>query len=746
MKGAVVRTPTGFQAEVPVQRGAKRRMRRTLSTRAEARAWLKQVRAAHDAGLPTPEPGAVTAEAASMAAVVAVTAAAPASGGIVAKTPKSQESQPPVGDVPLAGPVRPAKAFGPTAEAWVKENYSDFRRAQPDRRRGVVSIIANHLVPFMERNGFTTGSDVTRAAYVDFLVSLVNAETPSMRGGVGRGGEVSIDDAVTLTGASKSTIRRRLHAGELPGSHKVEGVWMIPVRALKANRLLTKVALRRGPRVVDSGYNSGSMRDIRRTLDAILACGCNTSGWKLGFSTAEVPNPLGRRRTPKRTKLTVRDCVAMAEHMHPVSQTALWLIRVLGLRVSEAYGMRVGDIVDDGVRGVVPIHAQGGRSFLVDDHDGTSRKVGDKEELKTETSYRELVLPEQLMHLIRVVIQVFHTDEDGVVNNDARLIPELTAGSLDSQGSFRTALKSAARTAGVTLGQDPDTLEPLLPRPHDGRAGLVTDLAWDDVNETARRRWAGHSAGDDVHSRHYILDDPSLNGPARVAEALEVLLEAEAPDGLLVPTTMSCTTGRQPLLQARKEHLDRELLGIGWMRVAQDTNDQTVLTAAQTAMTLRQSMTTVHRWRRDGRFGPTSRNAAGHHLFPVTEVLRVQDELASQRGLATLSTEWDVPYERLHWYIKRHQLVVEKRDDRVLLVPPETEAALHEIVCGYRTLEERAMTISDAALQLGRAPLAIDGLIRDGVLVLDSMVGPNNARYVTRASIEGYRQQAGVSL
>ncbi len=737
MKGAVKRTRTGFQVEVPVQRGAKRRVRRTLSTKSEAHAWLKQVRAAHDAGLPTPQPGAVPA---SVPEVAAVTAPAPASAGTAAESPEPQA--PSAGDEVPAGRVRPVKGFEPTAEAWMREYFGKMGRGKAERRCDVEAVIANHLVPFMKRNRFATGSDVTREAYVDFLVSLVNGETPSANGGVGSGDAVSVEKAIELTGASRSTIRRRLRASALPGSCRVGGKWMIPLRALANDGLLTGVALRRGPRVIGSGYNQRSVADIRRIFDAILAHGCDTSGWTLNFVPGTVANPLGKRATRKRVKLTVGECVAMAEHMHPVSQTALWLIRVLGVRISEAHGIRLGDIVDDGVRGVVRLHAQGGRGFLVDDSDGQTRTVGDKDELKTVQSYRVLVIPQQLMHLLRVVIHVFHTDAHGTVNDDARLIPPMTTG-LDSQSSFRSALRNAAIAAGVTLGQDPDTLEPLLPRPHDGRAGLVTDLAWDDVDEVARKRWAGHRVGDDVHSRHYVLDDPSLCGPARVAEALEAVLEAEAPDGLLVPTTVSCTTGRQPLLQVRKEHIDRELLDIGWTRVAQDDQDRSVLTAAQTATTLRQSMTTIHRWRRAGRFGATTRNAAGHHLFPVADVLRVQDELASQRGLATLALEWDVPYERLHWYIRRDQLMVEKREDGALLVPAETEQALSVIVRAYRDLEGRAMTIGDAAVELQRAPLAVEGLIRDGVLELDPMVGPNNARYVTRASIEAYPQWAG---
>lgn len=58
--------------------------------------------------------------------------------------------------------------------------------------------------------------------------------------------------------------------------------------------------------------------------------------------------------------------------------------------------------------------------------------------MKTETSYRVLVVPPVLMDLLRVIVAVFHTDAAGNVRMDARLISGLNRRDESGQGSFRS--------------------------------------------------------------------------------------------------------------------------------------------------------------------------------------------------------------------------------------------------------------------------------------------------------------------
>jgi excisionase family DNA binding protein len=475
------RTSTGtWSVEVPVTRGGRKRMRRTFTTEAEARSWMTVAVDAIEAGRRVPEPGA-----------------------------PSEEPDDRTG-------------FAVVAEAWIHERYVALNRAQPGRRPDVEGMTRNHLVPFMERHGFTTGSDITRDAYVAFLSELARGTGPAATASPGAvGGEVTIEEACALTGASRSTMKRRIADGAFPSSHIAgDGKRRIPVADLAAAGLLNGEAMRRGPKTAH-GYAPDRVADIRRCLDKILAHGVATAGWVVRFDPASVPNPRPAVPEADRKQLTLADCLAMAPFLHPVHQVALWVIRLLSLRISEAYGLRIDDVIETGARGLVHIRRQGGGVFLVDGADGVPRSSSTKSTLKTATSDRLLVVPRPLMDLIRATVEVFHTDTDGRVRAYARLIPGLTEADEGGQNAFRTALRRAALAAGVTVGDDEELETALLPVPKDMRSGTITDLAWNAVPELVRKRWAGHAAGSDVHAKHYVLDHPDIKALLPATKAIE---------------------------------------------------------------------------------------------------------------------------------------------------------------------------------------------------------------------------------
>ncbi len=93
---------------------------------------------------------------------------------------------------------------------------------------------------------------------------------------------------------------------------------------------------------------------------------------------------------------------AVAAELHVVFQLALWLMRICGLRISEAYGIHVGDILDYGSAdrpGLIAIERQGGRGFLEYDEAGNLRIVAEKATLKTKGSVRIIAVPPSLMKL-----------------------------------------------------------------------------------------------------------------------------------------------------------------------------------------------------------------------------------------------------------------------------------------------------------------------------------------------------------
>lgn len=63
--------------------------------------------------------------------------------------------------------------------------------------------------------------------------------------------------------------------------------------------------------------------------------------------------------------MVITQCAEIAGRLHVIHQFALWLMRLLGLRIGEAYGILVGDILDQGpgLPGAVTLRAQGGRKY-----------------------------------------------------------------------------------------------------------------------------------------------------------------------------------------------------------------------------------------------------------------------------------------------------------------------------------------------------------------------------------------------
>ncbi len=122
----------------------------------------------------------------------------------------------------------------------------------------------------------------------------------------------------------------------------------------------------------------------------------------------------------------------------------------MGLRISEAFGVLVGDIVDLGAEGTLEVQRQGGRSFKVRNDDGLIVTVPDKMITKTAAGSRVLVVPPGLMELIRVAIEAFHTDPvSGRVDRAARLVPGIQRADRAGSNCYQTAFTVATAAEGL---------------------------------------------------------------------------------------------------------------------------------------------------------------------------------------------------------------------------------------------------------------------------------------------------------
>jgi transposase-like protein len=163
-----------------------------------------------------------------------------------------------------------------------------------------------------------------------------------------------------------------------------------------------------------------------------------------------------RRPTGQMRPLTLPECARIAGHLHVAHQLAFWLQRIMRLRISEAFGVLVSDVVDLGDTGLLAAQGQGGRMFKIRDEHGAVVAVPYKATMKTAAGCRVLVVPSKMMEIIRVAIEAFHTDPDtSEINQSARLIPDLQATDRSSQAAYRHAFDEAPSAWRVTISASP---------------------------------------------------------------------------------------------------------------------------------------------------------------------------------------------------------------------------------------------------------------------------------------------------
>jgi integrase len=321
---------------------------------------------------------------------------------------------------------------------WVAAAYDDLRRAGPDRARQVRRIIDGYLLPWFAPQTNTVG-DISYFMVHDWLLTLVGRRSSqpakadratAVLIGVGQNRELSMREAGVAASVSAATVRRRWRDGELVGAYRdSHGHIRIPEATAAA------VRNRGGDR--PAGLSQPVVADALWVLRRILAFARANGIVPAGFDPTEgldAPRPdpaAARARRPacQPRPLSFPECARIGAHLHPVHQLVLWLQWVMGLRISEAFGLLVDDVVDLGETGLLLVRGQGGRLFRVRDDDGRVITVSHKESTKTEASSRVLVVPPAMMELLRVTLEAFHTDPDsGDAEETARLVPGLRNG------------------------------------------------------------------------------------------------------------------------------------------------------------------------------------------------------------------------------------------------------------------------------------------------------------------------------
>lgn len=629
--------------------------------------------------------------------------------------------------------------FERTALEWHHEWYTVLTRAQPSRADQVLAWLHNHVFPFMRAMGCPSGGDLTREQFLGFQ----NWVGDSARIDLGPTPKdpqatVTFREAIEVTGAARSTIQRRLARGAFPGATQDDNrTWHIPLGDLHAAGLLAG-PLRRGRRGVPTNHQQQA--EMRKTLAHILLHGQELGRWTVTFDPERAPLRVPQTPQPLRRQLTLAEAAQVAARLHVVHQFALWLMRILGLRKSEAYGLQVRDITYVDGRMFLFVRRQGGRRLKQFDDDGQVVTANFKSRLKTESSLRMLLVPRPMERLIEIVVAVFHTDDTGVVDETARLVPGLQTADAGGAGAFGTALRDAARAVGINVALDPDVY--LGMQAKDLRADLVTDLASEDVPAVVRKRFAGHIAGDDVHDRRYVRPTATqVRKQIAASDALERLIAEDLPNGdLMVPTPVSCTTANQPALAARKEVVDGRLAGVGWLRSHVDGQGRPMLTSDQVSALFKVSERKVREWAREAHLEAAFDGQ--RYLFATEDVMAVAQDLAGYVNVIDLAEEFGMDRAQLRHMMSRDGIVVYKPLPGMLQMVNSFDAArLRAMVRRRQEIGQRSLTYVQAARELGVTPGLIQPLVESGLLHIDAEAP---VLMVTRESVQALRKRSVV--
>lgn len=641
-----------------------------------------------------------------------------------------------------------ANDIASVARRWVAAAYDDLRRAGPERADQVRHLIDGYIVPWFGPQT-TTVADVSYVMTHGWLLALAGRGPTGADGrhlgpivgkeASGADGELSLREAAETGQVSLTTARRRWRHGELPGAYRdADGRIRVPEPGAVARRAAGSA----GPLGLSQSVIADALWVLRQVLAFARANGLVSPGFDptegLVAPAPDAAARRGRQAWAQPRPLDFGECARIAAHLHPVHQLVLWLQRVMGLRISEAFGVLVDDVIDLGDAGHLLVRGQGGRTFKVRDDQGRVLAVRHKERLKTEAASRALVLPQSMLALLRVTIEAFHTDPDtGEVDETARLVPGLRTADYSGQLSFREAFETATAAEGLSSGDLGFRVSP-----HLLRKSVATDLAWQPGIEGAvRRRFMGHRAADDVFGRVYTLDHPELTPLTEVARVLDQIIGGSI-GSLLIPTTRGIHWGQAYRDLGRVEHAEATLAAAGWLIDPGSALDP-LCDAGRVATELRLADTTARRWLRDGTLRCViveDGDGVPRRRARLSDVWALRDRLAGRILLPDLAQELGVRYHELYRLSRLMGLEFEQHPaSRQFEVPAEAADCLRAEHARVRALHQRSMKLAAAARVLGLAVSTVGLMAKRGELDVDPETDSSHARFVTRASVEAWR-------
>lgn len=623
------------------------------------------------------------------------------------------------------------------AWAWHHDNYEIFRRGDLERAEGVRGVIDNHILPFFGPR-LTTVADLDDPVRGPELctqfaqhLAAQDAATPAPTAMTDGGSELlDASAAAARFNSSVSTVNRRRRDGKLTAAATGPNGEL-----LYRSEDLQQVLGARGQRAY--GLRRSYATEVLRVLNKILGY-ARARAWLTRdpmHGVSAIEPDAAKLRTPDPESpvrpITFRECRALAAHLPVLHQGVLFLLRTLGLRIGEAYGIRVRDVseLEDRI-GVVLIEKQGGRTYLQRDEQGRFTRTSEKKKVKTETSYRLLVVPEPLMDLIKALVRAFHTDpETGEIDRDARLIPGLMVADESGQSAFRTALDTAAEREQMAFKDLGFKITP-----HVLRKSLSTDLSYEGgTGDLVIKRILGHVAGHDVLSRHYILNTPDLAPLKKAAQTVTKQIRDEV-GTLITPTTQPIRFASREPDGRCEEYSELVLNEVGWRTTL--SGEDELCDTARVAAELGIAPTTARRWMREGRL-PThvvAIDGVSTRLALLRDVRALAMARESRPSLNKVAADLGMSYHEAWTTIRRLRTGAYLEADDLELTDADIEAlrSEHERV---NALHRRAMKVHEAAKTLGTAQSTLYLWIRSGRLDTDPETDSSGAKFVNRDDV-----------
>jgi integrase len=626
--------------------------------------------------------------------------------------------------------------------AWFDDTFRAERNASPERRQQASAALRLHIIPQLG----DLDVNAVRAADIDaFVDHLAGSRTgrPQPAPPPPSGSKLlPLATVARRTGQHQSRLRRLCREGHLPSTMR-DGRLHLPVEVLQSPALLPAD-------VRPAGLRRSTAVEILAVLRQIFEFAIKhrlTNINPAAAAQARTPLPRDARTKPDTIRpkvVQLADCVRICAHLHPLHQMAFWLQRSTGLRIGEAYGLRLKDVIFDGSYAVLRVEGMGGRNRAVRNPDTdeitTSRR---KDTVKSDRGHRTILTAGPLRDLLATFIDIHHHDHDP----DAPLIPGIRAFDRPSMGAFSSALKAALVAEELTAHHINYQITPKTLRASFGGEAKAYELCAGATLSQIMGHAPPLDTGESQITRSFY--SPQLPGLSKLREAADAMSAhlAEHVDTLIIPTMKTQPFPRAHPLAVNGRALEARYHEHGWR-----TSNHGLLTlnevSALTGLSLNAVRKRVNAAGITVTVRPGPNNVLTRHV-PADSVETIAEtgrrNAHRSRGAWTLTGVSAETGMSSNGLLKRiHRGTLEATFEPVAgvwLIPDAAVKRLKAEAAELKRLHQAGISFTDAAAESKMTFSALNHAIATGTLKVLPARDRCGHRYIDRRSFETFLQR-----